>query len=73
TGAKLMLILSAALLPLALIALFATLQTSRIADIDLRARLRVAAIEASRGIAIELGGDMTALRVAMTALSSDPA
>lgn len=68
-----MLILSAALLPLALIALFATLQTSRIADIDLRARLRVAAIEASRGIAIELGGDMTALRVAMTALSSDPA
>lgn len=67
-----MLILNAALLPLALIALFATLQTSRIADIDLRARLRVAAIEASRGIAIELAGDMTALRVAMTALSSDP-
>ncbi|PXA97879.1 histidine kinase [Nostoc sp. 3335mG] len=67
-----MFILSAALLPLALIALFATLQSSRIADIDLRARLRVAAIEASRGIAIELAGDMTALRVAMTALSADP-
>lgn len=68
-----MLILSAALLPLALIALFATLQTSRTADIDLRARLRVAAIEASRGIGIELVGDMTALRVAMTSLTSDPA
>ncbi len=68
-----MLILSAALLPLALIALFATLQTSRIADIDLRARLRVAATEASRALGIELIGDMTALRVAMTALSSDPA
>ncbi len=68
-----MFILSAALLPLALIALFATLQTSRVADVDLRARLRVAATEASRALAIELVGDMTALRVAMTALSSDPA
>ena len=66
-----MLILSAALLPLALIALYATLQTSRIADVDLRARLRVAAIEASRSLAIELVGDMTALRVAMTAMSTD--
>ncbi|KQM86382.1 histidine kinase [Sphingomonas sp. Leaf23] len=73
TGAKLMLILSAALLPLALIALFATLQTSRVADVDLRARLRVAATEASRALAIELVGDMTALRVAMTAMSTDPA
>ncbi len=72
TGAKVVLILSAALLPLALIALFATLQTSRTADIDTRARLRVAAIEASRAIAIELVGDMTALRVAMNALSVDP-
>ncbi len=68
-----MLILSAALLPLALIALFATIQTSRIADIDTRARLRVAAIEASRSVAIELSGDMTALRVAMVALAVDPA
>ncbi|MGW8191227.1 sensor histidine kinase [Sphingomonas hankookensis] len=68
-----MLILSAALLPLALIALFATLQTSRIADVDLRARLRVAATEASRAVAIELVGDMTALRVAMTAMAEDPA
>ncbi len=73
TGAKLVLILSAALLPLALIALFATLQTSRTADMDTRARLRVAATEASRAISIELVGDMTALRVAMNALSTDPA
>lgn len=73
TGTKLVFILSAALLPLALIALFATLQTTRTADVDTRSRLRVAATEASRAIAIELIGDMTALRVAMNSLSSDPA
>ncbi|HEX8419708.1 MAG TPA: histidine kinase dimerization/phosphoacceptor domain -containing protein [Sphingomonas sp.] len=73
TGAKLFLILSAALLPLALIAIFATLQTSRVADEEARARLRVAADESARAIAIELIGDMTALRVAVNALSADAA
>ncbi|KQN06379.1 sensor histidine kinase [Sphingomonas sp. Leaf25] len=73
TGAKLVLILSGALLPLALIALYATFQTARTADLDTRARLRVAATEASRAIAIELVGDMTALRVATNALALDPA
>ena len=48
TGAKLFLILSAALLPLALIAIVATLQTSRVADTQARARLRVAATESAR-------------------------
>ena len=73
TGAKLLLILSGALLPLALIAVFATLQTSRVADQDARARLRVAAAESSRSLAIELLGDATALRVALNALAQDPA
>ncbi len=73
TGAKLFLILSAALLPLALIAIFATLQTTRVADAEARARLRVAAAESARSIAIELIGDMTALRVAVNALGFDPA
>ncbi len=73
TGAKLFLILSAALLPLALIAVFATLQTTRVVDAEARARLRVAAAESARAIAIELIGDMTALRVAVNALGSDPA
>ncbi|SFP34508.1 sensor histidine kinase [Sphingomonas rubra] len=72
TGAKLFLILSAALLPLALIAVFATLQTSRLADAEARARLRIAAAESGRAIAIELVGDMTALRVAVNALGIDP-
>ncbi|MBB4154480.1 two-component sensor histidine kinase [Sphingomonas jinjuensis] len=73
TGAKLFLILSAALLPLALIAVIATLQTSRLADAEARARLRVAANESARSISIELIGDMTALRAAVNALAQDPA
>ncbi len=73
TGTKLFLILSAALLPLAIIAMYATLQTTRIADQEMRARLRVAASEASRALAIELIGDMTALRVTLNALEGDPA
>lgn len=73
TGAKLFLILSGALLPLALVAIFATLQTTRLVDAEARARLRVTANESARAIAIELIGDMTALRVAVNALGTDPA
>ncbi|UVO51638.1 histidine kinase [Sphingomonas sp. SUN019] len=73
TGAKLFLILSVALLPLALIAIFATLKTTQIAETETRSRLRVAAVESSRAIAIELIGDMTALRVAVDALERDAA
>jgi two-component sensor histidine kinase len=72
TGAKLFLILSLALLPLALIAAFATLRVTQIADTELRSHLRVAAAESSRSISIELVGDMTALRVAADALTLDP-
>lgn len=72
TGTKLLLILSAALLPLALIALFATLQTTRTADQEARAQLRVAASESARAIAIELIGDTTALYTALSALDQDP-
>lgn len=73
TGAKVFLILSVALLPLAVIAIFATLQTTRTFNDDARARLRLAAAEASRSLAIELAGDMNALRAAVTALARDPA
>lgn len=71
TGAKLFLILSAALLPLALIAMIATLKTTRVADAETRARLRLAASESTRALAIELIGDMTALRGASNALQTD--
>jgi two-component sensor histidine kinase len=73
TGAKLFLILSIALLPLALIAMVATLQTTRLADAQSRARLRVTADEIAHAIAIELLGDAAALRVAVNALGTDPA
>ena len=72
TGAKLFLILSAALLPLALLAIYATLQTTRVAATEARARLRVASAESSRALAIELVGDTRALGVAMRALATDP-
>lgn len=71
TGAKLVLILSAALLPLALIAMIATLKTTRVADAETRARLRVSAIESARAIENELAGEMTALRAAADALAND--
>ena len=72
TGAKLFLILSLCLLPLALIAIAATLQTTRLADAETRARLRVASNESARAIAIELAGDMSALTAAVDALGQDP-
>ena len=72
TGAKLLVILSIALLPLALIAVVATLQTGRLADAEVRARLRVAANESARALAIEMIGDMTALRAAAASLARDP-
>lgn len=73
TGAKLFLILSICLLPLALIAMAATLQTTRVVDAEARARLRVASVESARAIAIELSGDMRVLQTAAEALKADPA
>lgn len=71
TGTRLFLILSAALLPLALIAVFASLQTGRTADQEVAARLRVATQEAARALSIELMGDMNAMRVSLIALGDD--
>ena len=73
TGAKIFLILSAALLPFAIIAILATLTTTRQAGQEARSQLRVAAQESSRNLAIELVGDMTALTTAMNALAADHA
>ncbi|MES2097790.1 MAG: histidine kinase dimerization/phosphoacceptor domain -containing protein [Pseudomonadota bacterium] len=73
TGAKIFLILSAALLPLAIIAIFSTLATTRQAGAEAQSQLRVAAQESTRNLAIELVGDMTALSSTMKALGADPA
>lgn len=71
TGAKLFAILSIALLPFAIIAFFASVQTTRIADQETRSRLRVAATESARALSIELLGDVSALRVALDTLGGD--
>jgi len=73
TGAKIFLILLAALLPFAIIAILATLSTTRQASIEAQSQLRVAAQESSRNLAIELVGDMAALATAMNALAADHA
>jgi two-component sensor histidine kinase len=72
TGIKLLLILSGALLPLALIAVFATLQTTRSADVEARARLGVAIGESSGTLGSELRGDIGALREALRVFADDP-
>ncbi|MDZ7282651.1 histidine kinase [Sphingomonas sanguinis] len=72
TGAKLVLVLGCTLFILAAIAVFATLQTTRLADSEASGRLRIAANEDARAIAAELMGDMTALRVAVRAMGQDP-
>ncbi|WP_447407298.1 hypothetical protein, partial [Clostridium perfringens] len=55
-----------------IIAFFATLRTAELADEATQAQLRVTTTESARKLAIELVGDMTALRVSLNALEADP-
>lgn len=73
TGAKIFVILLAVLLPFAIVAVLATLSTTRQAGQEASSQLRLAAQESGRHLAIELVGDMTALISAMNALGHDPA
>jgi two-component sensor histidine kinase len=68
TGAKVFLILSAALLPLALIAFFASLQTTRLADQEVRGRLRLASAESARALRSEIAWELRELRSALPAV-----
>lgn len=68
TGAKVFLILSAGLLPLALIAFFASLQTTRVADQEVRGQLRVAIAESARALRSELAWELRELRGALPAM-----
>lgn len=65
TGVKVLIILSAALLPLALIAFFASIQTTRLADQEVRARLRIAIEESARSVRSELAYELRELRAAL--------
>jgi len=68
TGAKVFLILSAGLLPLALIAFFASLQTTRLADQEVRGRLRLASAESARALRSEIAWELRELRGALPAV-----
>lgn len=68
TGFKLFLILSLALLPLALVALFATLQSTRSADRERQAEMRVAATESVRQLNAAFASDMALMRNAMAVI-----
>lgn len=67
-GSRLIILLSLALLPLGLLAVLASLQTSRSADLERRAAIRIAASESARRLASELSVDTAALRAAANLL-----
>ncbi len=64
------LVLTLALLPLGLIALFASLQAIRTADTEKSALLHVAATQSARKLSAELLSDRAALRLAVNSFSS---
>ena len=64
TSAKMIVILSTALMPLGIIALIASLQANRSADAERRSQLRVASVEAARKLSTEVGSDVGVLREA---------
>lgn len=71
TGVKTFLILTLALLPLGLIALFASLQASRTAELEKAALLNVAANESARQLAADIAADRSALRLVVNSLVAD--
>lgn len=64
------LVLTLALLPLGLIALFASLQAIRTADVEREALLRVAATQSARKLSAEMLSDQAALRLTVNTLAS---
>jgi two-component system, sensor histidine kinase PdtaS len=74
-GARLIILLSLALLPLGALAVIASVQAARSADLERRASVRVVASESARRLASEISVDSTALRSAANLLErgEDPA
>lgn len=67
-GYRLIILLSLALLPLGALAVLASVQASRSADLERRASVRVVAAESARRLASEIAVDSTALRSAANLL-----
>ncbi|WP_443018171.1 sensor histidine kinase [Sphingobium sp. TCM1] len=70
TGVKMFLILTLALLPLGLIALIASLQAIRTADLEKEALLRVAVTQSARKLTADLQSDRTALQLTINSLGA---
>lgn len=68
TGVKMFLILTLALLPLGILALIASLQAIRTADMEKEALLRVAVTQSARKLTSDLQSDRTALSLAINTL-----
>lgn len=73
TGVKMFIILTLALLPLGIIALAASLQAIRTADLEKEALLRVAVTQSARKITAELSADRAALRLTANAMTTGTA
>ena len=73
TGVKMFLILTLALLPLGLIALIASLQAIRTADLEKEALLRVAVTQSARKLTADLQSDRTAMELTVNAIANDAA
>ncbi len=72
TGGRMFVILTLALLPLGIVALLASLQAGRTADLQRRADLRVAIGESTRKLGSELAADQVVLAQALQMLADDP-
>ena len=70
TGIKMFLILTLALLPLGIIALFASFQAIRTADLEKEALLRVAVTQSARKLSADLQSDRTALELTVNTLAT---
>jgi two-component sensor histidine kinase len=73
TGVKMFLILTLALLPLGLIALVASLQAIRTADLERESLLRVTVLQSARKLGSELAADQMALRITANSFANGTA
>jgi two-component sensor histidine kinase len=73
TGVKMFGLLTLALFPLGVIALIASLQAIRTADVEKGALLRIAATQSARKLGAELMADQTALKLAINAFAAGKA
>lgn len=73
TGIRMFLILTLALLPLGVIALAASLQAIRTADLEKEALLRIAVTQSARKIAADIVSDRAALQLTANAMSDKSA